>query len=158
MRVLKVLFFIATASTAAFCSPGGVLENVKKIQVDTTVVEQPDKVDNATAANLLRYDLRAAIKDAHLEEGDSPVRAHIVLDSFSSESPARRVLSLGSGHNICTVDGRLVIQDASGKELANIKLHVRGSVALSAGPGNDASTQTISDFEKQLLQEIEKMK
>lgn len=158
MRIFQVLFFVAAASAAAFCSPGGLLENVKKIQVDPTVVEQPDKVDSSTAPNLVRFDLRAAVKDAHMEEGDSPIRAHFVLESFSSESPARRLIGMGSGRNICTVDGRLVIQDASGKELTAIKIHVHGSVAFGPGPGNDARDRPISDFEQRLTKEIESLK
>jgi hypothetical protein len=158
MRIFQALFFVAAASTAAYCSPGGVLEKVKKIQVDPTIVEQSDKVDYATAANLVRYDLRAAVRDAHLEEGDSPVRAHFVLGEFSSESRARRVIGFGTGRSICTVDGRLVIEDASRKELANIKIHVHGSVAYSPGEGNDARSQPISDFEQRLHQEIERLK
>jgi len=158
MRIFQVLFCLVGASMAAFCSPGGLLENVKKIQVDPTVVEQPDKIDNNMAPNLIRFDLRAAVKDAHLDEGDSPIRAHFVLDGFSSESPARRLMGIGSGRSICTVDGRLVIQDADGKELASIKIHVHGSMAYGPGPGNDARSQPISDFEQRLQQEIEKLK
>jgi hypothetical protein len=149
---------LVAASTAAYGSPGGVLEKVKKIQVDQTVVDQPDKVDNNMAANLIRFDLRAAVKDAHLDEGDAPIKAHFVLDEFSSESRARRLIGLGTGRSICTVDGKLVIQDASGTELASVKIHVRGSVAYSPGDGNDARSKPISDFEQRLHEEIEKLK
>ena len=158
MKIFPVLFIVAAASAAAFGSPGGVLEKVKKIQVDQTVVSQPDKVDNNMAANLIRFDLRAAVKDAHLDEGDSPIKAHFVLEEFSSESRARRLIGLGTGRSICTVDGRLVIDDENGKELANIKIHVRGSVAFSPGDGNDSRTKPISDFEQRLHDEIEKLK
>ena len=37
------------------------------------------------AAKLVRYDLGVEVTDAVLEEGDSPTRAHVVLDEFSSE-------------------------------------------------------------------------
>jgi len=158
MKIFPVLILVASASTAAYASPGGVLEKVKKIQVDQTVVEQPDKVDNNMAANLIRFDLRAAVKDAHLDEGDSPIKAHFVLEEFSSESRARRLIGLGTGRSICTVDGRLVIDDENGKELANVKIHVRGSVAFSPGDGNDSRSKPISDFEQRLHDEIEKLK
>jgi hypothetical protein len=36
MRIFRVLFFVVATSTAAFCSPGGILENVRKTQVDPT--------------------------------------------------------------------------------------------------------------------------
>jgi len=159
MRVFRALLFLAAASRAAFCSPGGVLENVRKIQIDPTVIEQPAKVKDAAAASLVRYDLRAAFRDALFEEGDSPLRAHIVLDEFSSESTAQRLIGFGTGRNLSTVDGRLVVQDASGKELASVKIHVHGSVASSPADGNNTQgRQPTSDFERRLFEEIERLK
>jgi hypothetical protein len=159
MRVFQVLLFLAATSAALFCSPGGVLENVRKIQVDPTVIAQPEKVKDAVAANLVRYDLRAAFRDALFEEGDSPIRAHIVLNEFSSEGTAKRLMDFGTGRNPRTVDGSLVIQDASGKELANVKIHVHGSVASSPADGNNTQgRQPTSDFERRLLEEIERLK
>ena len=159
MRIFQVLVFVAATSTASFCSPGGVLENVRKIQVDPTVIAHPEKVQDAVAANLVRYNLRAAFRDALFEEGDSPIRAHIVLDEFSSESTAKRLIGLGTGRSTRTVDGRLVIQDASGKELASVKIHVRGTVAFSARAGDNTQGRlAASDFEQRLLEEIERLK
>ena len=162
MNVFRALVFVAAISTAAFCASaaGGVLEKTTKIQVDPTVVEHPENVDDSTAANLARYDLRAAVRDAHLEEGQpADIRAHVVLEGFSSESRARRVIDMGSGRSICTVDARLVFEDASGKELANIKIHVRGSVVPVQG---DAAApqgrESTSDLERRLLREIEALK
>jgi hypothetical protein len=52
-----------------------------------------------------------------------------------------------------------VIQDAGGKELASVKIHIRGSVAFSPGGGNNTQgRQATSDFEKRLLEEIESLK
>jgi hypothetical protein len=159
MRIFQVLLFVAATSTASFCSPGGVLENIRRIQVDPTVIEQPEKVKDAVAASLVRYNLRAAVRDALLEEGDSPIRAHIVLDEFSSEGTAKRLLGLGTGRSTRTMDGRLVIQDASGRELASVKIHVRGTVAFSPREGdNTQGRQTASDFEQRLREEIERLK
>jgi hypothetical protein len=159
MRTLQILFLLAATSTAAFCLPGGVLANVRRIQIDPTVIAQPEKVKDSLAANLVRFDLRAAVRDAYLEEGDSPIRAHIVLDEFSRESTAKRLIGFGTGRSTSTVDGRLVIQDASGKELASVKIHVRGSVAFSPDEGyNPQGHQPTSDFEKRLLEEIERLK
>jgi hypothetical protein len=162
MNVFKALVFVAAISTAAICASaaGGVLEKATKIQVDPTVVEHPENVNDKTAANLARYDLRAAVRDAHLEEGQpADILAHIVLDGFSSESRARQVIDMGSGRSICTVDARLVFEDASGKELANIKIHVRGSVVPVQG---DAAApqgrEPTSDLERRLLREIEALK
>ncbi len=159
MRTFQPLLFTAATSTASFCSAAGVLENGRKIQVDPTVIEQPDKVKDPMAANLVRYNLRAAVRDELLEEGNSPIRAHIVLDEFSSESGAKRLMDLGTGRSIRTVDGRLVIQDASGKELASVKIHVRGSVAFGPSEGNNTQgRQAASDFEQRLLEEITRLK
>ena len=161
MNVFKALVFVAATSTAAICAsaPGGVLEKATKIQVDPTVVEHPENVDDGTAANLARYDLRAAVRDAHLEEGQpADILAHIVLDGFSSESRARRVIDMGSGRSICTVDARLVFEDASGKELANIKIHVRGSVVPVQGDAAPQGREPTSDLERRLLREIEALK
>jgi hypothetical protein len=159
MRLFQVVLFALATSTPVYCSPGGILEKVTKIQVDPTVVEQPEKVKDAVAANLVRYNLRAAVKDAHLEEGDSPIRAHFVLDEFSSESNAKRLMGLNGDRGASTVDGRLVIQDAAGKELASIKIHLHGTVAFSQGDGSNTKGRgATSDFEQRLLKEIEGLK
>jgi hypothetical protein len=159
MKFFRVMMIIPLISPAAFCTPGEVLEKVTKIQVDPTVIEQPEKVTEAQAGNLVRYNLRAAIKDAHLEEGNSSVRAHIVLDEFSSDNAARRLVGIGSGRKTNIVDGKLVIQDASGKELASVKIHVHGTVAFSAGEGNgEQAHPPTSDLEQRLIKEIESLK
>lgn len=159
MRTLEVLFLLSAIWTEAFGSPGGVLEKVTKIQVDPTVIEQPGRVKDSWAASVVRYNLRAAVRDALLEEGESAIRAHFVLDEFSAEGGAKRLMDFGTGRSIRTVDGRLVIQDARGKELASVRIHLRGSIALSAGDGNNTQgRQAASDFEQRLLEEIERLK
>lgn len=159
MRIFRVFILVAATSTGAFCTPGGVLEKVTKIQIDPTVVEHPENVDNPIDGELVRYNLRAAVKDAHFDEGDSPIRAHFVLDMFSSEGAARKLIGLGTGKNTKTVDGKLVIQDSSGRELANVKIHVHGSVAFAQAQGEEAQNRhATSDFEQRLLKEIEMLK
>jgi hypothetical protein len=151
MRIFRVLFFVVAASTAGFCSPGGVLEKVTKIQVEN--------VDSAIAGDLVRYNLRAAVKDAHFDEGASPVHAHFVLEKFFSEGGVKKLTGLGTGRSTKTVDGRLVIQDSSGKELASVKIHVHGSVAFVQAQGDEAQGgRATSDFEQRLLKEIEMLK
>ena len=159
LRIFLVLLFVTATSAAAFCAPGGVLKGATKIQVDPTVIEHPEKVKDAVYAQLVRYDLRAAVRDALFEEGESPLRAHIVLDEFTPEGKAKRWANFGSGRNISTVEGRLVIQDASGKELASVKIHLHGSVASNPEDGNNTQgRQPTSDFERCLLEEIERLK
>ncbi len=159
MSMLRVLLFLAVTSMASFCYAGGVLANVKKIQVEPTVIEHPEKVKDAVAAKLVRYDLRAAVKDAILEEGESPIRTHFVLDEFSSQGATKKLMNFGTGRTIRTVDGRLVIQDATGRELASVKVHVRGSVALDPDEASNAQgRRPVSDLEQRLLEEIERLK
>jgi hypothetical protein len=135
------------------------LEKVTKIQVDPTIVEQAENVDSAIAGDLVRYNLRAAVKDAHFDEGASPVHAHFVLEKFFSEGGVKKLTGLGTGRSTKTVDGRLVIQDSSGKELASVKIHVHGSVAFVQAQGDEAQGgRATSDFEQRLLKEIEMLK
>lgn len=156
MRTFRTLLLVGATATAAFCSPAGVLEMAKTIQVDPTVIEQPDKVKDPVAANLVRYNLRAAVRDADLKESDSSIHTHFVLDEFSPQGSMKRVLSYGTGRSNCTVDGRLVIADASGKELASVKIHVRGSVSFNSGDG--IKPQATSDLERNLREAIESLK
>lgn len=159
MRTFPILTLGAAAFAAAVCVSGGVLEKATTIQVDPTVVEHPENVDDNVAPNLVRYDLRAAVRDAHFEEGKSAIRVHMVLDEFSSESRARKVVAMGSGHSVCTVDGKLVFEDAGGKELASVKIHVHGSVVAVQGDAVTSQTrQAQSDLERRFLQEIETLK
>jgi len=159
MRMALALFLAGVAPASVFCCPGGVLEKVTKIQVEPTVIEQPEKVKDSVAPSLVRYNLRAAVKDARFAEGNSTTRAHIVLDEYSSENSARRLIGLNSGRSISTVDCRLVIEDASGRELANIKIHLRGTVAFSQLDGGDGEIRhATSDLEQRLLKEIEMLK
>ncbi len=146
-------------TVAGPCFPAGVLQNVKTIQVDPTVVEQPDKIRDTVAPELVRYDLRAALRDALLQEGASSIHAHFVLNEFSRLGASKRIADFGTGRNNRTVEGKLVFQDASGRELAVVRIHMRGSVAFD--PGQESTTQgrrPASDLEKCLLDEIEKLK
>jgi len=160
MRMFKLLLLSAvTMSMAPVCFPSGVLEDVRKIQVDATVIEQPDKIKDKAAAKLVRYDLRAAVRDALFEEGDSPVRAHFVLDEFSPQGGAKRLMDFGTGRSIRTVEGTLVVLGAGGKELASVRIHFRGSIAFDPAEGNPGQgRQPASEFEQRLLQEIERLK
>jgi hypothetical protein len=159
MRIFQLLFVVVAASTAGVCSLGGILEKVTKIQVDPTVIEHPENVEGTITGDLVRYNLRAAVKDAHFDEGASPVHAHFVLEKFFSEGGVKKLTGLGTGRSTKTVDGRLVIQDSNGKELASVKIHVHGSVAFVQAQGDEAQGgRATSDFEQRLLKEIEMLK
>ncbi|MBZ5654141.1 MAG: DUF4410 domain-containing protein [Acidobacteriia bacterium] len=135
------------------------LRGVKTVQVDPTVVSDPKKVKEEAAPNLVQDSLKNAFRSANIELGDSaPIRAHIVLDEFSSGSMAKRFwVGMGAGRS--TVTCQLIVQDAAGKELAKTKIHVRGNLVWSPYQGNNTQRrQAVSSFEQRLLEEIEKMK
>jgi hypothetical protein len=68
-------------------------------------------------------------------------------------------MDIGTGRALRTVEGRLVIQDASGKELASVTIHFRGSVGLNPDSGTNAQgRRPASEFEQRLLDEIERLK
>lgn len=135
------------------------LRDVKAIQVESTVVANPEQVKEASAPNLVQDSLKNAFRSANIEIADSaPVKAHIVLDEFSSGSTAKRVL-IGMGAGRSTVTCHLVIVGADGKELSNTKIHVRGNLVWSPYQGNNTQRrQAVTSFEQKLLEEIERMK
>jgi NADH-quinone oxidoreductase subunit M len=67
-RILHAFLLAATTSTLAFCTPDGVLENVTKIQVDPTVVTNPEKVKDPAAAAQAQAQLDAARNDPGLKK------------------------------------------------------------------------------------------
>jgi len=135
------------------------LREVKTIQVEPTVVPKPETVKDASAPNLVQDSLRNAVRAANIEIADSaPVRAHIVLNEFTSGSTAKRFM-VGFGAGRSTVDCQLVVQDAGGKELSNVRIRVRGNLAFSPYQGNNTQRrQAVNSFDQRLLEEIEKMK
>jgi hypothetical protein len=135
------------------------LRDVKTVQVDPTVIPNPEKVKEESAANLMQDSLRNAFRSANFEVAESaPIRAHIVLDEFTSGSTAKRFLvGLGAGRS--TIDCHLVLQDADGKELKSVKIRVRGNLIWSPYQGNNTQRrQAVNSFDQRLLEEIEKMK
>jgi hypothetical protein len=135
------------------------LRDVKTVQIDPTVVPNPEKVKDASAPNLLEDSLRNAFRSANIEIAESaPIRAHLVLDEFTSGSTAKRFM-VGFGAGRSTVDCHLVLQDADGKELRNVSIRVRGNLAFSPYQGNNTQRrQAVNSFDQRLLEEIEKMK
>ncbi|MBZ5679471.1 MAG: DUF4410 domain-containing protein [Acidobacteriia bacterium] len=135
------------------------LRGVKAVQVDPTVVAKPDKVKEPSAPNLVQDSLKNALRTANIDIADSaPIRAHIVLDEFTSGSTAKRFL-VGFGAGRSTVTCHLVLQDADGKELHSTKIHVRGNLVWSPYQGNNTQRrQAVTSYEQKLLEEIERMK
>jgi hypothetical protein len=103
-----------------------------------------DKVKADFAPVLMQDALGNALRDSNFETPESaPIRAHIVLDEFTSGSAAKRfVVGMGAGRS--TVDGRLVIQGEDGKELANTRIRVWGKLAWSAYQGAIVSVRKPS--------------
>jgi hypothetical protein len=135
------------------------LRDVKAVQLDRTVVTHPDKVKDESAPNLTQDSLRNAFRSANIDVTESaPIRAHIVLDEFTSGSAAKRFM-VGFGAGRSTIDCHLVISDADGKELKNVPIRVRGNLAWSPYQGdNTQRRQAVNSFDQRILEEIEKMK
>ena len=136
-----------------------VLRDVRAVQVYPTVVTNPDKIKDSSAANLMQDSLRNALRNANFETPEAAaVRAHIVLDEFSSGSTTKRLL-VGMGSGRSTVDGRVVFQDADGQELANVRIRVRGNLMWSGYQGsNTQRAQATNSFDTKLMEEIARLK
>jgi len=135
------------------------LRGAKTVQVDATVVAKPESVKDPAAPNLVQDSLRAALRNANIEMADAAsIRAHIVLDEFTSGSAAKRFM-IGFGAGRSTIDCHLVVQDTDGKELANVPIRVRGNLIWSPYQGNNTQRrQAVNSFDQRILEEIEKMK
>lgn len=161
MRKTIILLMATTLLLGCFVSAqdGAPLRGIKTVQVDPTVVSDPQKVKDQAAPNLVQDALRNALRAANIELADSsPIHFHLILDEFTSGSQAKRTL-IGLGAGRSTVTCRLVMADASGKELANIRIHVRGNLAFSPYEGdNTQRRQALSSFDQRLMEEIERMK
>ncbi len=152
--VTVCLTFVVGVAQAQTPKP---LAGVKTVQVDPTVVPKADKVKEEYAANQVADILRNTLKNSNFEIGEAPIRAHIVLNEFTSGSRAKLMIGFGAGRS--TVDCGLVIEDSQGKELANRRIRVRGNPDSDPYQGNKTQLQhTVSSFEQRLLEEIEKMK
>jgi Domain of unknown function (DUF4410) len=158
LAVVVVVCLLLAAGAVAAEKANKVLAGVKTVQVDETVVPNPSKVKEDHAANQVMDSLKRALRDADFEVGESPIRAHIVLDEFTSGSMTKRFM-VGFGAGRSTVDCRLVLQDAEGKELFNKKIRVRGNLAFSPYQGgNTQRRQAVNSFEQRLIEEIEGLK
>ena len=149
---------LALAASAAESKTPTLLATVATIQVDAAVIANTEKVKEEHAPNLVTDSLRNALRAANFEVGDSPMHVHIVLDEFTSGSTATRFL-VGFGAGRSTVDCKLVVTDAAGKELYSKRIRVRGNLAWSPYQGNNTQRrQAVSSFEQRLLEEIELLK
>lgn len=96
---LCLMLAVCSAKAQNAAPSGHPLQGVKTIQVEPTVVPKPEAVKETSAPNMVQDSLKNAIRAANIELADSaPVRAHIVLDEFTSGSTAKRVLiGMGAG-------------------------------------------------------------
>jgi len=82
--------------------------------------------------------------------GESPIKAHILLNEFSSGNQAKRGRS--------TVEGRLIFEDEAG-ELVNVRIRVRGKRMWSAWKGADTQRRQATDaFDRKPIEEIARLK
>jgi hypothetical protein len=157
---MRTIFLSVGLLTFAVSASAGPLKGVKQIIVEDTVVGNKENVKEEFAPTLVEDSLRNVLRNANFEvvEEGAPVRAHIVLDEFSSGSTAKRLL-IGMGAGRSTVDGRLVIQGQDGKELANVQIRVRGNLAWSSYQGgNTQRRQATNAFEQRLAEEVARLK
>lgn len=156
-RLVAVLLLLVLPQPV-FAQGAPVLRDVKVVQVEPTLVANPAKVKDETAPNAAESTLRSALTSSGFEIGESPIRAHLVLEEYSSGSTAKRML-VGFGSGRSTIAGRLIFTDADQKELASIPLKVRGNFMFS---GYDTSGQqrkeAVSNFERKLIEEIKRLK
>jgi hypothetical protein len=157
VSILLLLLF-AVCGAAPTAQRTQILRDVKTVQVNPTVVSDPTKVKEDFAPSLIEDSLRNALKSSNFEVAAAPIRAHIVLDEFTSGSTTKRVL-VGFGAGRSTVDGRLVFQDKDGKELANVRVRVRGNLLWSGYQGdNTQRRQATNAFDQRLMEEIARLK
>ena len=157
-RVALALLLVFAFVSVGSAQRARILKDIKTIQVNSTVVNKPDKVKEDFAPTLIEDSLRNALKDSNFEVGEAPIRAHIVLDEFSSGSTAKRFL-VGFGAGRSTVDGRLVFQNEKGEELASVRLKVRGNLLFGGYQGgNTQRRQATNAFEQRLIEEIARLK
>jgi tetratricopeptide (TPR) repeat protein len=159
MRVpAAVVAILIIGQTIWASAQRAILADVTTVQVEPTVIANPDKVKEESAATLMMDSLINALRNANLEVGESSVRAHIVLEEFTSGSTAKRFL-VGMGAGRSTVDGRLIFNDATGRELANIDIRVRGNLLFSPYQGDGTQRrQATNAFDKKLAEEIAKLR
>jgi hypothetical protein len=155
MRTLAALILTIGIAYPVFGqSDGGVLANVKIVSVAPTVLVNPDKVRDPTAALAAEQALKQALVSSGFEIGEAPVRVHIALEEFSGGNAVKRsALGFGSGRG--TVAGRLIVEDDSGRELSNLKIKARGGLLFS-GYQSDQSQQrhAMAAFDKKLAEAV----
>jgi hypothetical protein len=155
LLTLAGLLIVASSASAQRAT---ILRDVKTVQVNATVVPNPEKIKEDFAPNVVADSLRNALKMSNFEVGDAPMRAHIVLEEFTSGSTAKRVL-VGFGAGRSTVAGRLVFSDAQGKELYSVPVKVRGNLLFSGYQGgNTQRRQATAAFDQKLIEEIARIK
>jgi len=93
---LLILVLLLASAPIGLAQRVAILRDVKTIQVEPTVVPNPEKVREDFAPNLVADALRNALRDTNFEVADSPVRAHIVLEEFNSGNLAKR-FAIGFG-------------------------------------------------------------
>ena len=114
-------------------------ERTKEIlSVNPTVI--PERED-AETVNLAVYDY----------DGE-------VLNEFTSGNVAKRlIVGLGAGRSV--VDTRLVVTGEGGRELANVKIRVKGSFLFNAYQGGDTQRrQATTSLDQKLAEEIARLK
>jgi len=133
---LAVPLFAQTGQDSPKAHP---LHEVKTVKIGDTVVPNPSKVKEPYAADILQGYLRAAFERAGVEVGDSLVKAHLVLNEYTTADPG-------------TLDARLVVTE-SGKDVADVPIMLHDETAKPK-----EQMQLASRFRDRLVEEINKLK
>lgn len=157
--LVTLLLTFAVNAQQSTVAAGSALHEVNAVQVQPTVIANPDRIKEPAAASLVQDSLQDAFRHENIQIGDnSQVHAHVVLDEFTSGSVAKR-MTVGFGTGRSSIACHLVLQDASGKELANVPIHVRGNKAFNGYEGNGTQRrQALSSLDHEFEKEIEKLK
>jgi hypothetical protein len=164
MRI-HAIWFGLTAAVGLLCLPAdttaqakNVLRGVTTVEVEHTVVPDPGTVKEDFAPTLVEDALRNALRNANITVGEAPVKAHMVLNEFTSGNVAKRlIIGLGAGRSV--VDTRLVFTGEGGRELANVKIRVKGNFLFSGYQGGDTQRrQATTSLDQKLAEEIARLK
>jgi len=155
VRLSGVFIFILAVGAVAQEAPA--LRGVGAVKVLSTEIPKPKEVKVQGSAVAAEDALREALKASEIEiTNDARVRAHLVLDKISVVgSPRRRLLGIASGRS--SVQGRLVLQDADGKELLNKKLNAENSILSDPGFTSEAEN-LMSELRRKIQEEIARQK
>lgn len=156
---LLILCLISPSLSHAQQSSTRPLRDVKAVQIEPTILANPNKAKDPAAAETVERSLRRALLINEFQPADlSPSKVHIVINEFTGGSFAKRFV-VGFGAGSSTVDCDLIITGEDGKQLASSHVRVRGDIMYGPYQGNaKQKAQALNKLEQALSGAIEKWK